>query len=435
MTIRSDTAMHGHPFRLPTRFFKATSILVLGTAVAQLIQLLGFPIIVRIYSPEMIAAYAVVLSVVLPLSVISTGVYEQATMLPKTDFGASVVQRLCFVLSLAVNLAAGVVIFFARDFLDSRMSVSLGAMWLLVPVASFLLMNMKILTAYANRNKWYVVMSVARVSRVIGMLTVQIGFGLGLGIGVLGLVIGDVVGSLIAGLLLALLIRDKRSPLRRASRRYSARRLAVVAKTYSQFPKVSMLRGLAVELKTTIIVFFIGATFSAAELGAYYLMLRVISIPSLLIGQAVGQVYYREATSAFQKSGRFDHLTTQVVVLLLLAGSLFGVILWVAGPTLFELVFGEQWRIAGEYARNISYLVVFTFVLAPLSPFASIVAGRQRTAFLLAIVQEVIFVVAFVVGAKITSSVEGALSVAAVPTAIYTAWFVYWNIQISRKGR
>jgi hypothetical protein len=63
--------------------------LVTGTGLAQIIPLAITPILARIYSPEQFGVFALFIAVASSLSVVATGRYELAIMLPRKDVDAA----------------------------------------------------------------------------------------------------------------------------------------------------------------------------------------------------------------------------------------------------------------------------------------------------------------------------------------------------------
>src|SRR5664280_2838329 len=68
-----------------SELLKNTSILISGTALAQLIPILLQPILRRYYTPDIFGAYSVYFSIVGILAIVSSFKYELAIILPRTD--------------------------------------------------------------------------------------------------------------------------------------------------------------------------------------------------------------------------------------------------------------------------------------------------------------------------------------------------------------
>ena len=126
--------------------------------------------------------------------------------------------------------------------------------------------------------------------------------------------------------------------------------------------------------------FFISGVYSMGLLGQYSLMQRVLGAPSALVGSAIGQVFFQEASEEKKNTGKavksFDK-TLRHLGLLSVSG--FGFLFFFAEP-LFAFVFGEQWRVAGQLTRLLIPLFMFRFVAAAMSLINS-VFEKQKMAF------------------------------------------------------
>jgi O-antigen/teichoic acid export membrane protein len=68
-----------------SEFSRNVLTLMTGTTIAQAIPIAISPILTRIYTPEDFGVFALYMSVVSIVSVVATGRYELAIMLPKKD--------------------------------------------------------------------------------------------------------------------------------------------------------------------------------------------------------------------------------------------------------------------------------------------------------------------------------------------------------------
>lgn len=102
-----------------------------------------------------------------------------------------------------------------------------------------------------------------------------------------------------------------------------------------------------------------------------------MGMPSSLLGNAVKDVFYPRITEAAQKNENVaKHMVFATGVLFLIGVIPFGLVV-VFGPWLFTLVFGEDWVVAGEYARWLALFFLFNFINQP-SVAAVPVLGIQR---------------------------------------------------------
>jgi O-antigen/teichoic acid export membrane protein len=107
--------------------------------------------------------------------------------------------------------------------------------------------------------------------------------------------------------------------------------------------------------------------FSASTAGFYMLTQRVLNAPISLVASAIGDVFRQEASRQYaeKKECRAVYLSTLKKLVLL---SFFPFIsLFFIAEHLFAIVFGEEWRIAGEYAAILAPMYFFRFIASPLS--------------------------------------------------------------------
>jgi len=134
----------------------------------------------------------------------------------------------------------------------------------------------------------------------------------------------------------------------------------------------------AIALQAPLVIMSSG--YSIATAGMYALAHRVVTMPTLMIANAIGDVYRQEIATAYHATGRFDDifrktLARTATLALLPAAAVF----WLA-PQVFAVVFGPEWRVAGEYARILVVGGFFQFVLTPLDKGA-LVVGATRYIF------------------------------------------------------
>ena len=109
--------------------------------------------------------------------------------------------------------------------------------------------------------------------------------------------------------------------------------------------------------------------YSVATLGFYSHVQRVLGLPASLIGSSIGRVFFYEANKEKQSTGKAINTFKQTIKKLLLIGTPIFCILFLTVESLFAFVFGESWRIAGEYAQ---IMIPFFFVQFVVSSISSI---------------------------------------------------------------
>jgi O-antigen/teichoic acid export membrane protein len=351
--------------------------LMTGTGLAQLIPLAVTPILSRLYPPEQFGVLALFASVVSSLSVLATGRYEFAIMLPRKDVDADNIAAL----SITINLIVSVALFAVACLWSRPISTALGhgsmAVWLyVVPLAVFLNGIYSNLKYWSNRHKLYFLMAHRQVLQSGGTSAVQLGLGL-LRAGAGGLVIGSVSGQALATGMMASLVRRHCPQFWRG---IDKRKMLALAKRYRSCPQYLVpahtLGAVSVQLPTL----FINAAFGLAASGYFMLAERVVGMPLSLVSGSIGDVFRQEISESFLAGQRCREIFISTLKKLVAVATPPFLILLFFAPSLFSLVFGEKWRIAGEYARLMCPMFYLRFISNPLS-LVAIIAQKNRFEF------------------------------------------------------
>ncbi|MED0680767.1 lipopolysaccharide biosynthesis protein [Aneurinibacillus thermoaerophilus] len=358
--------------RLPkSKFARNVVVLAGGTALAQGLLLLASPILSRLYKPESFGVLAVFTAMLSILVVISSLRYELAILLPEEEETAANVFALSVLVVFGMTLLIGTAVFLFGDTLLLSLKAEKMLPYLFLLPVSFLGLGLyQSLNYWAIRYKRFASISRTKFSQSFGMVCTQILAGLFIK-GPAGLLYGDVVGRVSGSGTLALLSwRHDRHILRKIS-------LSGVGKAacrYYRFPLFSSWSGLlnsgGLQLPALILASFYGPQ----VLGWFALGQRVIGVPMTMIGQSVAQVYTGESSRlARQNPEQLLRLFYQTAKKLFFIGLLPSLLLGIAGPQLFALVFGGIWYEAGRYIQILSFMYLIQFVVFPLSQTLDII--------------------------------------------------------------
>ena len=173
-----------------------------------------------------------------------------------------------------------------------------------------------------------------------------------------------IVLSTMAGVLVELLInvRNKSGALMGTGSR--RRMIATVSRHFDLVAKSSpaaLLNTLSWQLPTIVLA----VTLGPAAAGAYSLGIRTVHLPLTVLASALSTLLQQRYLKAIPVKraeiiGRFLHLSVRVVLPPTAAAM-------VAGPTLAGIVLGEDWAVAGEFARYLAIGIAAWFVSSPLS--------------------------------------------------------------------
>ena len=213
--------------------------LMTGTSLAQAIPIAISPILTRLYSPEEFGRFALYMAVALIASVLVTGRYELAILLPRQDRDALHIAALAI---MALSIAISAVLLLVVLFFAQPIAVLLGeaalAPWLYwVPASTLLLGLYQSLNYWSNRKAQYKRLAISRTVQSGSAALAQLGIGYA-GSGAVGLVGGQITGQVLATSVLARLIWREDHGLIRT---LLPLRSVALAKKYINFPKYLIL--------------------------------------------------------------------------------------------------------------------------------------------------------------------------------------------------
>jgi O-antigen/teichoic acid export membrane protein len=357
------------------RFARSVGVLAGGTALGQGLAVLASPFLTRIYTPEDFGALTVFTSVLGIIAIVAGFRYPLAIPLAKDDETAANVLVLSLVLVVALALLLGVAVLLgAGDLLRFANTPELVSFAWLLPVGTLTIGTYQAFTYWAVRRKAFKRIARTKVSQGVAGVAVQLGLGLFTN-GPFGLLLGQVTGQAAGTSTLAALLSPED---RRSIRSTSVRGLRAAASRFRDFPLISTGSALLNNGGLRLPPLLVAAFFGSAVAGLYGLAVRVVSTPITLVGQSIAQVYYGELSEMLETDPtRMPRLFARVARRLFLVGVGPALVLGVAGPWLFSLVFGAEWREAGIIAQVSAVMFLAQLVVQPLSQ-TFIILERQE---------------------------------------------------------
>jgi O-antigen/teichoic acid export membrane protein len=236
--------------------------------------------------------------------------------------------------------------------------------WLpFTPLLAFIMGLQQTFSVWANRKKQFKRLGANRITESIVTAVASVALGI-YSWGAGGLVAGLFGGRIAAAWMLGSGVWRERT---RGKLPLKTHVMVEQAKKYFDFPLLSAPASFLDSLALQIPVLLLTKSFGPSVVGLFALSTKVFGVPLALVGACVGQVYYQWAAEA---SRRNDNLRSHVVkvaeyLALIVVGPLIAAVLF--SPMLFSLVFGEQWRVAGEYARLLVFPLAARFIVSPLA--------------------------------------------------------------------
>jgi O-antigen/teichoic acid export membrane protein len=383
-------------------FAQNAFILTFGTAIAQIFPLIFYPVLSRIYAPEEFGLLAIVTSITSILAVISTGKYESSILIAgKKKDAANIIIGILIISFIFLSIS-----FVILQILSTQLSLLFNEKtlkkWLYVcPLAAFSIVIFDCYNEWCVRNKRFKTLSGNKVTNSSAITIAKMLFGIGK-VSENGLIMGDLIGRAISSFgCVASAIRNDRSDFTDIS----ITRIKTLFNQFAEFPKFTMPAQLLNTLGISIPVFFIGVYFDNTELGYYAMTMAVLSVPVSVISNAVRDVFRQRANEEYNNSGSCIKIFSKVffrLVVFALAGC-FLIIFFL--PSIFSIILGEPWRIAGEYSQILCPMVAFSFVSTSLGGVL-IIAKKMKIGLYWQIYYVTITILALTVGSLLFHNIK-----------------------------
>lgn len=359
-----------------SKFVKDIFTLLTGTTIAQALPIILMPVVSRLYSPDDFAILAFFLSSV---AILSSGIslkYELSIILPKKNEDASYL----LLLSISLSIIFSVLFLLAITIFNERLTLFIDkeqneiAYWLyFIPLASLLLGINNSFAHWYIRKSLFKQFATSKVLQTSSMTFTQITLGL-LKFTPKGLLFAELFGRFAATFFFTVKLITKKSLYRRNIKFNIIKKLFI---RYKDFPRFSLPASFLNVVTNQAPVFIIGSYFGGFALGNYALMERALAVPIALIGQSILDVFKQKAMSDYHENGNCINIYKKTFKSLLFISIIPALVLFFFAPILFEYIFGENWKLAGDYAQIMSVLFIFRFTASPLG-FVLYITEKQK---------------------------------------------------------
>lgn len=351
---------------LTSSFVRNVITVASGAAGAQALTMLFAPVITRMYGAEafgMLGIFTSILAVLVPVAALA---YPIAIVLPKSDDSAKGIVKLSILIATFISAVVFLVLAFFGNNLASWLNIeSIAHYLILIPFALFFAAAEQIMQQWLIRKKQFKVMARVSVSQSLIINICKVGIGVFYPLGVVLVTVATLNNALYA-FQLWLASRKWTSAIDRISfRNPSSANLRDLAYDYRDFPFYRAPQQFINALSQSLPVLMLASFFGPTSAGFYTLAKAVMAVPSMLIGKAVGDVFYPHITeAAHNKENLFRLISKATIVLASLGFFPFGLVI-IFGPWIFDFIFGDEWVVAGEYARWLSIWLYFGFLNRP----------------------------------------------------------------------
>lgn len=412
-----------------SEFSRNVLTLMTGTTIAQVIPIGISPILTRLYSPEDFGVFALIMAVSLIFSSIAAGRYDMAIMLPKKNSDAIHLVYLSIIISLSFSILLLFILVIFSDEISVLLKNELIKPWLFtIPIIVALTSMYSVLNVYNSRIKKFKTIKNAVITKSVVLSSIQVLFGF-LKPSSFGLISASIVSGISSNYRL---YKNITLDVKEMNLTIKKDQLFFLAKRFKNFPIYSSWSIFASSISLNIVSLFIGSFFSVVSLGFYSIMERTLSMPMILIGNAIGQVFFQKAAQEYKEEYRCSLTFRKTFVRLLLISIPLFIFLTLCVEDIFIFVFGENWKVAGEYAIIMLPLFMIRFIVVPLT-FVTVIINKEYISMFIQIGFLILTTSIFTIFYSINYSLKDILTIYSYSASIYYLCFLIFLYLLSRR--
>jgi len=343
-----------------SEFGRNVLTLMTGTTIAQAIPIAISPILTRIYTPEDFGVFALYISISTIFAVIVTGRYELAIMLPKKNKDAVLLVQLSIMITLFIAITTLIIVIFFNVEITQLLGNPSISIWLyFIPLSICLTGFYQSLHYWNNRKKQYNNLVLSRVSKSAITSGIQVGGGLGSNL-YYGLIAGEIIGQGGGAFVLA---RKAWRENKIFSCKIHLIRAIALLKRYKKILYYGLPMGLLNAISNQLKPLVFSAIFSISIVGWVYMAERMLKAPLSVISGSFNTVFFQNFVNVDNKL----QLYVKSYISLLMLSLILLYPVYAHGEFIFEIVFGKDWRKAGELASILYLMVCFSFSSSAIS--------------------------------------------------------------------
>lgn len=403
-------------------FIRNSAVLMSGNILGQVISMLFYLLLCRIYTPNDFGAFAVFMSYAGFLAIVATGCYHYAIILPDNDDDVKSVMKLCTYCVLLTGIATLILLVPTELLLMPRLydSATVDIFWLM-PLYIWTFGIWKIFEYWHVRQANYKTLSTYQLSQnlsssIIKTALWQTKSGIGLA---LGTIMGQIAAIAIS------LVKDK-TPLRAICLHHSFHSVKKVAKRYVSFPRYSLPRDAINYLASNSVYLILSPFFGTYELGLFMMAASLSLRPLILVNNAIGHNIMQSIADKLKAGIPIipaikKYLATSTAVML----PAFTVLFFIVKP-ICVLLLGQEWEHSGTYLQYMLPWLCALAIFSPLAPLPDIL-GKQKTDMFLEIASILIRILMLLIGIAANSFKTAIIAYCAgafLITTIRGIWYV-----------
>ncbi len=390
------------------------------------------PIITRLYGPEafgVMGVFNTLINIIVPVSALT---YPLAIVLPKSNEDAKGLIYLSLIVTGFVTTLSLLILLFIGNQIVNVFNLQEASIFLyLIPLVVIFSGLMQVIRQWLIRTKQFSINARATFYQSLLINGGKVGIGFFYPFSSV-LVLLTALGNGLRSMLMIILIKKSTYKYSKKPKKKTRYDLKGLARRYYDFPIYRAPESFINAVSQGLPVLLLTVFFGPAAAGFYTIGWTVLSLPTRLIGEAIGDVFYPRVAEASNNKENVGTIIKKATLLLGGVGIIpYGLVV-LFGPFLFSFVFGDDWVVAGEYARWIALLGFTNFINKP-SIRSLAVLNAQRFHLIFTIIMLITRITLLVIGVYIFSSDVVAIALFGISGAILNIGLIIITLKISRK--
>jgi O-antigen/teichoic acid export membrane protein len=414
--------------KLSIRSNRDVLVMVSGSFFCQGLLFATTPFLSRYYSSESFGLLGLYMSLMLILGVGTTGKYELAIVVPQQDDKASSLSFITLALtSICCVIITVLLFFFETNLLKLVKSETIDSShtWLyLLPLSIWFNAFLNVFTQWCFRKSDFKTYSVYLVVNTISTILLNIGL-VFTTYAYYGLILAY-IGAQVVGLLYFFFLFSKKHYWSHILPFPTLHSTKSVFFEYINFPKYQLPSQVLNTISGQAMVILLTMFFPISIVGQYSMAYRITSAGSVVFGGSFSSVFKMQSIKSMHDLGNCKQLYISFLRKTAMLSAIPVVIILLFGPTLFSLVLGEEWTVAGSFARVLIFMITAELFGQVFSSLYQ-VTNNQKTFLRF----QIIHLIALVITVCLVSWLFGGI----VPTIIAVSlWFIMLNSALVYKG-
>jgi O-antigen/teichoic acid export membrane protein len=370
------------------------------------------------------------------ISSIGSLTYENAIVLPEKDEDAKAIVLLSLIISGMLSILIAIIFIFFENQIVSLLQIEdIAPFVLLIPLFVFFAVCANIAEQWLTRKEQFRKKAKIMVITTFMINATKIGAGLYSPTALFLVYIGTFGRVLHATLLSWGQFCWSKKGFKNIKKTswFSISRIHKMAKNYYDFPLYRASQSFVGNISAKLPTLLLAGFFGPAAVGFYALGTRAIKAPSNIIAKSFGNVFYPKIAKDFNRGEDIKKILLKATTALALVGLIPFAIIIIWGPGLFGYVFGDDWFIAGVYARWMSIMAYFSFMGGACWKVIPVIK-MQRFALIFAVVTTILSAATLYITATLYNDDVITIASFCVLNAILIIFKIFWVLRNAKSN-